>query len=103
MPTGLEAELRALTDEELEARIAELLGVTGVKTRQESNILLMQLRKRFDRDPTIEKRNGIEIPGNLVCVLMVDRELASIETEVQHHIHLIARYVELLMTYASEQ
>ena len=36
VPTGLEAELRALTDEELELRIGELLGVTGVKTRQES-------------------------------------------------------------------
>jgi hypothetical protein len=28
IPTGLEAELRALTDEELVARIAELSGVT---------------------------------------------------------------------------
>jgi hypothetical protein len=33
LPTGLEAELRALTDEELVARIAELCGVTVEEAR----------------------------------------------------------------------
>jgi hypothetical protein len=33
IPTGLEAKLRALTDEELVARIAELSGVTVEEVR----------------------------------------------------------------------
>lgn len=33
LPTGLEAELRALSDEELEARIAQLFGVSAEQVR----------------------------------------------------------------------
>ena len=35
VPTGLEAELRALSDEELEARIAKLSGVSMEEVRVE--------------------------------------------------------------------